>query len=154
MTTTISTWRNVSGLTPAQAERLAEREALLLGDGRPAEQVHPFLYSDAQRHIERNMVDRQRFGHLPDPAGATYLWHWERSEDTGRWEREVEFASWIVGALYIDVLGTQAEDGSVTYRLTVDGGSVLTFNAASAQVLVEAVTAASVELDRLVGGTR
>ncbi len=152
MTDTITTWRSLTGLTEAQADRLAEREELLLGDGRPAEQVHEFLYGDGQRHVERNQVDRERFGHLPDPAGATYLWHWEVSDDTGRWEREVEFSSWKVGALHISVLGTQIEDGSVTYRLTVDaGGDVLTFNRKGAQALADTIAVATAELDRLTG---
>jgi hypothetical protein len=151
MNDTITTWRSLTGLTKAQAERLAEREELLLGDGRPAEQVHEFLYGDGQRHVERNQVDRERFGHLPDPAGATHLWHWERNEDTGRWSREVEFSSRKFGALHIDVLGTQLEDGTVTHRLTVDAGDVLTFNPAGAQALGDGMAAAVAELDRLTG---
>jgi hypothetical protein len=155
MNDTITNWRDLSGLTKAQRDRLVLREDLFLSDGRPADIVEAFLLHDAMAHVTANIVDNERFGHIPDPAGATYLFHWRPNENTGNWEREFEVKSWRgrVGRFCLDILGTQHADGTAAYRLVVNAPE-LEFNSTGAQVLVEAVTAASVELDRLNGGAR
>jgi hypothetical protein len=153
MSAGVKTWRDLTGLTQAQLDRLAHREELLLADGYCPERFRPILLEDAVDHVAANIVDREQFGHIPDPAGATMIGHWKPRHRDGKWEREFQVQTWSVGVLAIDIVGVQLDDESITYEMVVYSPE-LRFIVPGAQALTEAITAATVELERLSGGAR
>lgn len=113
---TATTWRDLADqLTPEQiawAEKL-ERDAL----GDPAE-VAEVLLDAARDHARKNLTDRMAFGHLPLPAGAVEVQHWEEAD--GRWHREFTGTERHHDrGLDVIICGAQQADGSVQRHANV-----------------------------------
>ena len=72
-----TTWRDLADqLTPGQVQHLSRREELLRRGSRHRKDdadIDADLLGDARDHIEGNERD-QRFAHIPEPAGAVYLY--------------------------------------------------------------------------------
>jgi len=149
---TTATWRDLADqLTPGQVQHLSRREELLRRGSRHRKDdadIDADLLGDARDHIEGNERDRQ-FAHIPEPAGAVYLWHWESPELTGAagWRREVEGRVWRFDGVSINIGGWQYQDGTVTYWCDVEANTQLT--PAQAGDVAAAMAEAAAELDRL-----
>jgi hypothetical protein len=121
-TTTTTGWRDVADrLTAHQVAQLARREAShrdTAGGVDPA--VAAMLLADAVEHAEANTRDRERFGHIPEPAAALdYLGHWEHNPDRG-WYRCFEAWGWRVGPVFGYVAGEQRTDGTISAEAQFD----------------------------------
>jgi hypothetical protein len=110
----------------------------------------------------RTRMDAERFGHLPAPAGAVKVEHWEEDDGTGRWVRQFSGASSVVErpvpqfpnfpySVEVAIEGVQHEDGRVErYAHIFSEGTQ--FTAEDARQLAGALIDAAAELDRLAGG--
>ncbi len=146
-----ATWRDVADkLTPFQRNLLAERERLFVEiDRRPVAEIADLLLAAALADIRNNARDVARFGDVPAPAGARFLWHWDPTEN-GCFERAFEADEWTLGRLAVSVHGAQRPDGSVTAWLNICGvGGGQDLDADQARWLADAIVRAAAVLDRL-----
>jgi hypothetical protein len=157
MTTThddATTWRDLTDqLTLHQITALECIERDALAD--PAD-VAAGLLDMARDHARMNLQDAAMFAHLPTPAGARKVFHWE-DDGTGHWsrrftgtERAVELPSdsRFRNKADVDIEGVQHADGSIERAVYVNANGV-ELTAAAAQDLGESLIAAADELDQL-----
>jgi hypothetical protein len=90
---------------------------------------------------------------VPAPAGATHVFSWsfDPTDDEKRWRLFHGTKRGDIGA-QVDIIGTQAGDGTVAQRLIVvrHGGARIAFsNAAAARETARNLLAAADELDAL-----
>ncbi len=101
---TATTWRDLADQLTAEQIAWAQRfERDALGD--PAD-VAEGLLDIAREHAQNNLRDGIEFGHLPAPAGAVKLWHWEQ-DDAGHWSRTVDGTCRQAAGLDVSITGTQ-----------------------------------------------
>ena len=142
-TTHAATWRDLAGqLTPEQIAAYEHREQTWRA---PDQDVAAFLLADARREAEANTVDRERFGHIPGPAGARRVFHWELDGDAGGWRREFQGRTWRVGPLSVAIEGYQFENGRIRQRAVVEAGDL--FDADELRQIAEVILAAAEQLD-------
>lgn len=143
-TENITSWRQLADyLTPAQVQSFTRREAKY--PGLPAE----LLVGQARAHVEGNRIDQERFGHVPDPVGATYIWHWQVDRQDGGWRREFEGRDWHVGRLTAHLCGQQLPDASVTARVGIDCPTGEEFSAEDLRRIAAALCEAADELETI-----
>ncbi len=159
MTTThddnATTWRDLADdLTFDQLGFMLNFEKVALGD--PAA-VAEHLLETARDHVRHNKVDAERFGHLPKPAGAEKVFHWDDDGD-GNWTRQFGGTSAVIeragskdphwNRLDIGVEGVQREDGTVErYVHLYSNGTE--FTSVELRALAATATRMADELDRL-----
>jgi hypothetical protein len=110
----------------------------------------------ARDHVRQNKIDAEQFGHLPTPAGANKIFHWE-DDGEGHWTRQFEGTRCGFGlankgkfANRVDVCidGLQHGDGTIERSIFVySSGAEMT--SADARQLATTLTEAADELDRL-----
>lgn len=146
-------WRDVADqLTIHQRNLLARRAELFLRDGdRPAATVQALLLRDALQHVRRNAEDRERFGDVPAPAGAVYLWHFEINETDGGWHREFTGPYQECGGVTVWIYGQQRPDGSARASVSVNTDELAELDAATARELAELLVATAEHADRING---
>lgn len=122
MQNTATTWRDLADeLTPQQVEDFAYRETVI----EPGPDRTALFLQQARRHVEGNRIDRERFGHVPAPAGARRVWHWEVDRQEGGWHREFEGREWKVAAVSLFVQGRQFPDATVHAEVTLDATAAI-----------------------------
>lgn len=144
---TATTWRDLADqLTPAQAARLESVEHMEL----PASAADRawMLLDQAREHARDNLADTMRFGHITEPAGASYLWHWEQ-DDSGQWFREFAGTARKAGCFDVSVGGRQYSDGSVFRTVAVQGDDREEFDPAGARQFAAELIAAADEIERV-----
>lgn len=150
---TATTWRDLTDqLTAEQIAGCEQFERDALGD--PA-RVAEGLLDIAREHAQNNLRDGIEFGHLPTPAGAVKLWHWEQ-DDAGHWSRTVDGTCRQAAGLDVSITGTQHPDGIVTRyaSLYLDERSANQLDAGQLRAAAAVLTAAAKELDALTGGAQ
>lgn len=155
---TATTWRELeSELTFDQVGQLLNFESKAKGD--PVA-VAESLLSQAREHVQKNKVDGEKFSHLPLPAGAERVYHWE-DDGEGNWTRLFAGLSAVVerplpeyrnyrNMVEVGIDGVQYSDGSTERMIHIhsDGTS---FTTANVRELVEYLTRMADEIDRLGG---
>lgn len=140
-----TTWRDLAGeLTPAQAERFAERDRL--HGHEPGWQQ--LLLDQAREHARGNRIDSERFGDVPVPEGADVVDHWQVDPVEGGWFRYIEGRRWQVDGVDAGVLGTQFPDGRIERCVRVEADA-LDLGADGLRRIATALIEAAEELDRL-----
>ncbi len=144
-----TTWRQLADqLTADQYAHIEQMEATAPSD--PAT-VADGLLELAREHAQKNLTDAAQFGHLPTPAGARNMHHWE-DDGNGSWLRL--FSGEVLGIglnnsgpaanrVDLGVEGVQYADGSITrsvYVYTTAAESTAEQARAVAAMLVEAAT--------------
>lgn len=144
-TNTGTTWRDLAGeLTPAQVDSLTRNERKY-GHMAGWSQL---LLERARDHAQRNKIDRERFGHLPAPAGAVTIEHWEVDQIEGDgWRRHFEGSNWQVGDLDASIIGTQCADGRIERAVRIES-DCKDFDAGQLRLIAAALCEAAEELDR------
>lgn len=136
--TDTATWRDYADrLTPKQIEEFESYEVKFPGETWPV--------VEARELAARNTVDRERFGHLPAPAGAVRVFTADHDID-GRWSRGFEGVNRTIGGVSVGMEGEQFEDGTVRRALLIYGDGVV-LTAAQARELAAALLALAAELD-------
>ncbi|MDA2891259.1 hypothetical protein PDG61_10095 [Mycolicibacterium sp. BiH015] len=147
---TATTWRDLADqLTPAQIEHAEHWEEVYRE--RPASGVdaQQRLLEEAREHARKNLNDQVAFGHLPAPAGARRLWHWE-PVDESRWEREFEgtcheFAEF----LRVQIRGVQHSDGRIDRYAGADCDTGDNLSPADLRGMAALLAEAADEIERL-----
>lgn len=115
-------WRDLAdGLTDHQVQDFIYRESII----EPTEGRRLLFVEQALAHIKSNRIDQERFGHIPPPAAARRMWHWEVDREQGGWHRDFEGQQWTVGGVSALILGRQYPDSTVTTQVTMDATAAL-----------------------------
>lgn len=145
---TATTWRDLTDqLTTEQVAWCQRHERDALGD--PVA-VAEGLLDIAREHAQNNLRDGIEFGHLPAPAGAVKLWHWEQ-DGAGHWSRTFDGTCRQVAGLDVSITGTQHPDGPVNRyaSLYLDERSPNQLDADQLRAIAEVLTESADELDAL-----
>jgi hypothetical protein len=143
---TAHTWRDLADqLTPEQVTTLDRIEADLLARGAPADIVATVLLDHARYNAQHNLADTAMFGHLPAPAVARFLSHFEKNS-TGSWLRRFDGAIRDIDDIRVEVIGIQHGDGTIDRAVCVNGEEL---TSSQARELAKALVAAANEADQL-----
>jgi hypothetical protein len=144
-TETVTTWRGFAGqLTAAQQARYVQRDRLY-GDGPGWQRL---LIDQARAEVADNRVDAQLFPTMEEPAGVSYLDHWQLDAVDGKFFRYFDGRRWHVGDLDAVVLGTQHADGRIECAVQIESRPS-TFDAAQLREIAAALIEAAADLDRI-----
>ncbi|MCV7090195.1 hypothetical protein [Mycobacterium interjectum] len=153
---TATTWRDLQDdLTFDQVGWMLNFESNAKGD--PAD-VADVLLDAAREHVEKNRVDAERFAHLPTPAAARKVFHWE-DDGEGHWTRQFSGTRAVIerplpqypksrNRLDISIEGVQDQDGTIDryVHMYTDGTQ---FTSVELRQLAATATNMADELDRL-----
>lgn len=153
---TATTWRDLQDdLTFDQVGWMLNFESNAKGDPADAAAI---LLDAAREHVEQNKIDAERFGHLPAPAGALKVSHWEDDGD-GHWTRQFGGTRAVIerplpqywnfkNRIDICIEGIQHQDGAVErYVHMYTGGTQ--FTSVELRQLAAVVAGMADEMDRL-----
>ncbi|QNI06495.1 hypothetical protein GAN17_09440 [Mycobacterium kubicae] len=150
-----TTWRDLENeLTFDQVGQLLSFESKAKGD--PAS-VAEVLLKDAREHVRQNKIDDENFGHLPTPAGAEHVYHWE-DDGEGHWSRQFLGVSAVVkrpspqypnhrNSVEIGIDGIQHQDGTIERTVHIYSGGT-SFTATEVRELVTHLARMAEEIDR------
>jgi hypothetical protein len=145
---TAHTWRDLTDqLTDGQNRALGRIETDLLQRGAPPAEIADTLLEHARDHANHNLHDAAHFGHLPDPAGAQFVEHFE-DDGHGGWSRRFDGTVRAVDDVHVQVVGAQHTDGRIERSVHVHANGV-ELTGGQARELAAALTEAADELDRL-----
>jgi len=146
---TATTWRDLTNeLTLEQVRALERIERDALGRGAPGEQVAASLLDHARYHAQLNLRDTTMFGHLPTPACARFLDHFE-DEGTGSFSRRFDGTVWDIDDIRVEVIGVQHDDGTVERAVCINGEEL---TGGQARELAAALIEAADEIDAAAEG--
>lgn len=146
---TITTWRDLEGLTDEQVASMEDYERIILGH-HPEDQ--DILIKQAEHMRDCNRIDAT-YANVPVPAGATTdTAGWTLDTETGGWSRSVEWAQFPTSVRAVDIYidGRQQTDGSYTSQVSLySDGAHLTADEAIA--VARALLEAAGTLNRMTG---
>ena len=143
MSETITTWRDIDGLTAEQTEQLTRGHAHNL-------LTEAELLDTARDYATDNQLQAAMAG-IPTPAGAVSVNRWY--DDGELTTRDVYGKGCNVGDVNVRIIGQQDSTGATVWHVEFDAveGTVGGVNAGQVRELAETLTEAAEELDRLNG---
>ena len=140
-------WRHFTDqLTAQQVEDLTAMEQAWGSQPGGADQ----LVAQARQHVEGNRNDA-RFAHIPAPAAAVRVYHWQLHTDHG-WRRAFEGRDWNLSGASVWIEGHQYVDCSATAQVFIETDSTVEpLNGDAARRLAAVLCEAAEEVDRCTG---
>jgi len=135
-----TTWRDITGLTTEQADRLSNGGHLM---------TEADLLDMARDYRDHNILQAS-LAHIPEPAGATRITIWFDDLE-GTVTREVYGTGWNIGNVNARITGTQNSTGAIVWRTEFDSvyGTVGDLNAVQAREMAAVMLKAADEVERL-----